>query len=131
MQEWSETLASMARYHALECFMVGEENLTAPEFTSIGENKAISITFTTDIEYINFTELIGYWYSQYVNYNVTDNTCSSLCDQFLQVTWTEQQFVLACMAITTNVFHRWYGLILLPLVVVLAYVMKFTHMHFF
>lgn len=66
--------------------MIGEENLTAPEYTSIGENMAVLITFTTDVENVNFTELNGYWYSQYIHYNVTDNTCSNLCDQFLQVT---------------------------------------------
>ena len=49
---------------------------------------AVLITFTTNVEYTNFTELIGFWYHQYVHYNIMDNTCSSLCDQFLQVTWS-------------------------------------------
>ena len=65
--------------------MTGEENLTDPEYTSIGENMAVTISFTTDVENVNFAELVGHWYSQFVHYNVTDNTCSDLCDQFLQV----------------------------------------------
>ena len=65
--------------------MTQEEDLTSSEYSSVGENMALVLSFTTDVDYVNFTELVGYWYSQYVYYNVTDNTCSSLCDQFLQV----------------------------------------------
>ena len=78
-------MATMATYHTLECFMTEEDELMAPEYTSIGENMAVVITFTTEVEYVNFTSLIGYWYSQYEYYNVSDNTCTTSCDQFLQV----------------------------------------------
>ena len=78
-------MGSMASYHASECFMTADDSLSSPEYSSIGENMALTITLTTEVDYVNFTELVEYWFSQYKHYISTDNTCTSVCDQFVQV----------------------------------------------
>ena len=89
MQEWSETLATVATYHAMACHLTNDQDgLTIQEYTSIGENLEKTLIFSgTEIVhgFINFTQLAGYWYSQHTYYNVTDNTCTISCKEFLQV----------------------------------------------
>ena len=89
LQEWSETLATMASYRAMQCHLANEEDgLTTQEYTSIGQNLAKTLIFSgTKVVhgYINFTQIVGYWYSQHTYYSVTDNACTSSCNQFLQV----------------------------------------------
>ena len=131
LQEWSETLATMASYRAMQCHLANEEDgLTTQEYTSIGQNLAKTLIFSgTKVVhgYINFTQIVGYWYSQHTYYSVTDNACTTSCNQFLQVIG----LLVACvMIINSYSWHRWYGLIPLLLAVVRAYVMIFTHMHF-
>ena len=86
MKEWNDDLASMAAEQVTECSLTRSENLTSPNFDSIGENLALLISHTIiDLGSVNFTELLGYWYSQSNYYNTTENECNAGCDQFLQV----------------------------------------------
>lgn len=76
----------MAFDHAMGCFIFeDEDSLVSSVYETMGENMAVRITFTVHMESVNFTELVGYWYSQHEHYNAADNTCTYSCDQFLQV----------------------------------------------
>lgn len=85
MKEWNDDLASMAAEQVTECSLTRSENLNSPDRDSIGENLALLISLTIDLGSVNFTELLGYWYSQSNYYNTTENECNAGCDQFLQV----------------------------------------------
>jgi hypothetical protein len=105
----------MASYRAMQCHLSNDQDsLTTEKYTSIGENLAKTLIFSgTELVhgYINFTQLVGYWYSQHIFYNVADNTCTIPCNQFLQVFC-----LLSSMRDDDCIMysrHRWYGLALL------------------
>ena len=86
LQEWSNNLTHYTASHhgIVECYVTPYGGFSF-NYRALGENVAIQISLaSTELTY-NFTTLVGYWYSQYVHYNVTSNTCTAGCDLFLQV----------------------------------------------
>ena len=85
LQEWSETLATMANYRAMQCHLADEDGLTTQEYTSIGQNLAKTLILSgTKIVHGYILKLHLTW-SIPITCSVTDNTCTTSCNQFLQV----------------------------------------------
>ena len=81
-------------------------------YRSLGENVAIQIKLSSEELSINFTSLIGFWYSQNINYNVSENTCTLGCDLFIQVTNSSYECIMNVLLVY---MHRSFQLILLLL----------------
>ena len=96
LQEWSSNLSDYTSSHhsIVECY-VNPYGGFSFNYRAIGENVAIQVTLASTELTFNFTALVGYWYSQYVHYNVTSNTCTAGCDLFLQV--KHKYYTMSCL----------------------------------
>jgi hypothetical protein len=119
---WNEELALLAEGFAAKCVAVrqADQNPRSQSFENIGRN--FYVLSDLDLENkVNFSTIIGVWFSESSNYNYNDTTCSgSSCDNYTQVyTSASKQLLVLTIKFYPFIvlFCRWCRRVLTSLVV--------------